>query len=70
VSPHWNPAIEDQAIARCHRIGQEKEVNVFRFEMDGFEQMADQDLRPITLEKYVSKVQGVKRDIALSTFSA
>ena len=68
VSPHWNPAIEDQAIARCHRIGQEKEVNVFRFEMDGFEQMADQDLKPITLEKYVTKVQGVKRDIALSTF--
>jgi SNF2 family DNA or RNA helicase len=68
VSPHWNPAIEDQAIARCHRIGQEKEVNVFRFEMDGFEQMADQDLRPITLEKYVSKVQGVKRDIASATF--
>ena len=68
VSPHWNPAIEDQAIARCHRIGQEKEVNVFRFEMDGFEQMADQDLKPITLEKYVTKVQGVKRDIASATF--
>jgi len=67
VSPHWNPAIEDQAIARCHRIGQEKEVNVFRFEMDGFEQMPEQDLKPINLEKYVSKVQGVKRDIASST---
>ena len=69
VSPHWNPAIEDQAIARCHRIGQEKEVNVFRFEMDGFEQMPEQDLKPINLEKYVSKVQGFKRDIALSTLS-
>ena len=68
VSPHWNPAIEDQAIARCHRIGQEKEVNVFRFEMDGFEQMPEQLLKPINLEKYVSKVQGAKRDIALSTF--
>ena len=69
VSPHWNPAIEDQAIARCHRIGQEKEVNVFRFEMDGFEQMPEQDLKPINLEKYVSKVQGFKRDIAISTLS-
>ena len=68
VSPHWNPAIEDQAIARCHRIGQEKEVNVFRFEMDGFEQMPEQDLKPINLEKYVSKVQEFKRDIASSTF--
>jgi SNF2 family DNA or RNA helicase len=67
VSPHWNPAIEDQAIARCHRIGQEKEVNVFRFEMDGFDKMPEQDLKPINLEKYVTKVQGAKRDIASST---
>lgn len=33
-SPHWNPSIEDQAIARCYRIGQEKEVHVFKFVMD------------------------------------
>ena len=31
VSPHWNPAIEDQAVARCHRIGQTQPVEVFRF---------------------------------------
>jgi SNF2 family DNA or RNA helicase len=24
VSPHWNPSVEDQAVARCHRIGQTK----------------------------------------------
>jgi SNF2 family DNA or RNA helicase len=69
VSPHWNPAVEDQAIARCHRIGQELEVNVFRFEMEGFDKMDDQVLNPITLEKYVNRVQGSKRDIAISTFS-
>ena len=34
VSPNWNPTLEDQAIARCHRIGQQKEVSVFRFYMD------------------------------------
>ena len=33
VSPFWNPAVEDQAVARCHRIGQKKEVMVYRFEM-------------------------------------
>ena len=33
VSPDWNPAIEDQAIARCHRFGQTEPVSVFRFVM-------------------------------------
>ena len=31
VSPHWNPSIEDQAVARCHRIGQKQDVFVWRF---------------------------------------
>jgi SNF2 family DNA or RNA helicase len=34
VSPNWNPTLEDQAIARCHRIGQQKKVFVYRFYMD------------------------------------
>ena len=36
VSPHWNPCVEDQAVARCHRIGQVKPTYVFKFEMTGF----------------------------------
>jgi SNF2 family DNA or RNA helicase len=43
VSPHWNPSIEEQAIARCHRIGQKKEVKVYRFEMEGFGQQQDEN---------------------------
>jgi SNF2 family DNA or RNA helicase len=61
VSPHWNPSIEDQAIARCHRIGQTKAVEVFKFEMDGFSGINDND---ISLEKYVNKVQDFKREIS------
>lgn len=30
ISPTWNPAIEHQAIGRCHRSGQKKEVNVYK----------------------------------------
>ena len=77
VSPHWNPAIEDQAIARCHRIGQKVDVDVFKFEMDGFgiekslysDSDSDSDIKKkesVTLDKYVNCVQTVKRDIANS----
>ena len=31
LDPWWNPAAEDQAIARAHRIGQSKPVNAVRF---------------------------------------
>ena len=33
--PHFNPAVEQQAIARCWRIGQEKPVNTFHYTMSG-----------------------------------
>jgi SNF2 family DNA or RNA helicase len=36
VSPHWNPCVEDQAIARCYRMGQTNQVRVFRFYMTDF----------------------------------
>jgi SNF2 family DNA or RNA helicase len=64
VSPHWNPCVEDQAIARCHRIGQTKPVDVFKFEMRGFKKDDTSELDPITLEKYVNKIQDIKRDIS------
>jgi len=66
ISPHWNPRIEDQAIARCHRIGQKEEVSVFKFEMNGFPKSKESDSKknPITLEKYINKVQTIKRIIS------
>ena len=30
VDPWWNPAVETQAIDRCHRIGQDKKVFAYR----------------------------------------
>jgi non-specific serine/threonine protein kinase len=67
VSPHWNPAIEDQAIARCHRIGQKKEVSIQRFEMSNFLKEGKdgtKDVDTITIDKYASSVQSHKRLIA------
>ena len=56
VSANWNPAVEDQAVARCHRIGQTKPVYVHRFEMSSF-------LQSKTIDNYISAVQEDKRFI-------
>jgi SNF2 family DNA or RNA helicase len=64
VSPHWNPAVHDQAIARCHRIGQKKEVNVFNFIMNGFAKTMDYESdNLVSMERYVSTTQTKKRQV-------
>jgi SNF2 family DNA or RNA helicase len=71
VSPHWNPCVEDQAVARCHRIGQTKPTHVFKFAMAGFLKDGKdgkygkdlESLDPQSLETYVNKVQIIKRNI-------
>ena len=76
ISPDWNPAVEEQAVARCHRIGQTKEVQVFRFEMTRFspeEKKESEDseeeketidaVSSETLDQYISKTQDSKREI-------
>jgi len=60
VSPHWNPYVEEQAIARCHRIGQMKPVFVWRFEMGAFD-CPDNAVPTKNLEEYVVDVQNDKR---------
>jgi len=63
VSPHWNPYVEEQAIARCHRLGQMKPVFVWRFEMDKFSGDTCDGIAVPTknLEEYVTDVQNDKR---------
>ena len=47
--PWWNPAVENQAIDRAHRIGQKKTVNVYRLVTQG------------TIEEKILSLQGKKR---------
>ena len=58
TSPWWNPALEDQAVARAHRIGQDQKVDVFRFASKNFGGESK------TLDQYCLEVQSVKRAIA------
>lgn len=57
ISAHWNPAIEEQAIARCHRMGQKKKVIVYKFEMRPF----DEECKTKSLDNYIDVVQKRKR---------
>lgn len=54
-SPWWNPALEDQAVARAHRIGQEQPVDVFRFSLENFGNESK------SLDQYCLEVQEAKR---------
>ena len=61
TSPHWNPFVEDQAVARSHRFGQTEEVDVFRFEMACFED-------GYSLDHYCRLVQEKKRELSEEFF--
>ena len=69
ISPNWNPAIEDQAIARCHRIGQTKPVYVQRFEMRSFVHEEVEEVEGVNIDKYVNDMQEIKRIVASEIIS-
>ena len=56
VSPHWNPCVEEQAVGRCHRIGQQQEVHVYRFKMKN------------SIENYISSTQERKIELRAGMF--
>lgn len=66
VTPHWNPFVEQQAVARCHRIGQQKEVHVYRFFMDphSFARRKGDSAMPQTFDNHVQSIQRQKLDLA------
>jgi hypothetical protein len=52
LDPWWNPAVEDQAADRAHRIGQSRPVTVYRLVARG------------TIEDRIVALHGKKRDLA------
>jgi SNF2 family DNA or RNA helicase len=65
ISPNWNPAVEDQAIARCYRMGQLNPTEVFRFSMVGLsaDEAEVEDEGQQSIDQYSAQVQERKREI-------
>jgi SNF2 family DNA or RNA helicase len=73
VSPDWNPSVEDQAIARCHRFGQTEPVVVFRFVMAPFKIPATpetQHLLDAQREREQQRAQQDSADVASQASTA
>jgi len=52
MDPWWNPAVEDQASDRAHRMGQERPVTVYRL------------VAKNTIEEKIVRLHAEKRDLA------
>lgn len=52
MDPWWNPAVEDQASDRAHRLGQQRPVTIYRFITAG------------TVEERILQLHSQKRDLA------
>ncbi|EIW72382.1 hypothetical protein TREMEDRAFT_70705 [Tremella mesenterica DSM 1558] len=53
----WNPALEDQAFDRAHRLGQTKDVNIYKLTIEE------------TVEKRILELQDSKRELAKAALS-
>ncbi|KAJ7749566.1 SNF2 family DNA-dependent ATPase [Mycena maculata] len=53
----WNPALEDQAFDRAHRVGQTRPVNIFKLKIDD------------TVEDRILDLQDKKRELARAALS-
>jgi SNF2 family DNA or RNA helicase len=55
--PWWNPAVEQQATDRAHRIGQNKVVTVYRLVASG------------TIEEKILELKAKKRELVASVLT-
>ncbi len=74
IDPWWNPAVENQAISRAHRIGQNKPVFVYRFITQGSIEEKIQQLqkrKSSLAEKFINSnnpLQEISREEIMNLF--
>uniref|UniRef100_A0A673Y9T1 Helicase like transcription factor n=1 Tax=Salmo trutta TaxID=8032 RepID=A0A673Y9T1_SALTR len=56
MDPAWNPAVEDQCVDRCHRLGQKRDVVITKFIVKG------------SVEENMVKIQRQKQDLVEKAF--
>lgn len=64
VDQDWNPQMDNQAMARCHRIGQTRPVLVLRLAMEGLDAdtpSVDQRILSVTSRKIVAEKEVLVR---------
>lgn len=75
IDPWWNPAAENQAISRAHRIGQDKKVFVYRFITEGSIEEKIQTLKSrksALVEKFINTnnpIHSISEEEIMSLFS-
>ena len=57
MDPAWNPSVEDQCFDRCHRLGQDKEVTIYKL------------ICTETIEDKILEIQERKRRLIQEAFS-
>ncbi|KAF5617713.1 hypothetical protein F25303_13211 [Fusarium sp. NRRL 25303] len=57
LEPHWNPMAEEQAVARVHRLGQQRHVTATKY------------ITPDSIEEYVQSIQIKKIRLVRDTWS-
>ncbi|KAG4268398.1 hypothetical protein FPRO04_12432 [Fusarium proliferatum] len=57
LEPHWTPTVEEQAIARVHRIGQQRHVTATKY------------ITPGSIEEYVQSIQCQKKRLIRDTWA-
>lgn len=73
LEPQWNPSLEDQALARAHRLGQTRPVTTIKYIMkNSFEEVQIPTFAEghgLTLSQHILQIQDRKKHLTTTLLS-